>query len=144
MTRIPTATRRQRVEVRASQTGPELPRLHARPRPWPAAVHGWYCQIVPGSVIAHRPERVPFHRQAEGFPPGPGRPGFHPRRNPMRLGLGGMRIVVAGSAAILLAACGSPSSTSPTPAPTANAPVATPTTSAPAATPTTSAPVAAR
>jgi len=62
----------------------------------------------------------------------------------MRLGLGGLRIVVAGSAAILLAACGSPSSTSPTPAPTANAPVATPTTSAPAATPTTSAPVAAR
>src|SRR5664280_1012626 len=33
MTRIPTATRRQRIEVRASQTGPKLPRLHALPTP---------------------------------------------------------------------------------------------------------------
>ena len=49
----------------------------------------------------------------------------------MRLGLGGLRIAVAGSATILLAACGSPSSTSTTPAPTAGAPVAAPTTSAP-------------
>src|SRR5664280_696335 len=35
MTRIPTATRRQRVEVRASATGPKLPRLHALPTPMP-------------------------------------------------------------------------------------------------------------
>ena len=32
MTRIPTATRRQQVAVRASRTGPKLPSLHARPR----------------------------------------------------------------------------------------------------------------
>src|SRR5664280_1630637 len=49
----------------------------------PAAVHCWYCQTVPGLVIAQQTERIPFHRQAEGFPPGPQRPGFHPRRNPM-------------------------------------------------------------
>ena len=29
------------------------------------------------------PERLPFHPQVEGFAPGPERPGFHPRRNPM-------------------------------------------------------------
>jgi len=31
----------------------------------------------------NRPQRIPFHRQAYGFPPGPRRPGFHPWRNPM-------------------------------------------------------------
>ena len=61
----------------------------------------------------------------------------------MRLGLG-MRIAVAGSATVLLGACGSPTSTAPSPAPTASARAATPTTSASAATPATSAPPAAK
>jgi hypothetical protein len=34
----------------------------------------------------NRIERTAFHRQAEGFPPGPQRPSFHPRRNPMKAG----------------------------------------------------------
>src|ERR1035437_7757139 len=79
MTRIPTATRRQRVEVRASQTGPKLPSLHALPRhalPKFTAGTAKQCRTW---LSPNRIERKPFHRQAEGFPPGPARPGFHPR-----------------------------------------------------------------
>src|SRR5450631_2057001 len=79
MTRIPTATRRQHVEVRASQTGPKLPSLHAPPR------HALQ-RSDPGTTKPRRAwlspngmERTAFHRQAKGFPPGPQRPGFHPR-----------------------------------------------------------------
>ena len=57
----------------------------------------------------------------------------------MRLGLGGMRITVACFATVLLAACGSSSSKSSSPAPTASTSVASPTTSAPAAAKTTAA-----
>src|ERR1035437_2210306 len=79
MTRIPTATRRQRVEVRASQTGPKLPSLHALPRhalPRFTAGTAKQCRtwLSPGRI-----ERTAFHREAEGFPPGPGRRGFPPR-----------------------------------------------------------------
>jgi hypothetical protein len=83
MTRIPTATRRQHVEVRASQTGPKLPRLHALARhalPRFTAGTAKWCRAW---LSPNRPARIPFHRQAEGFPPGPERPGFHPRRNPI-------------------------------------------------------------
>ena len=79
MTRIPTAARRQRVELRASQTGPKLPSLHALPRhalPRSNAGAAKQCRTW---LSPNRTERTAFHRQAEGFPAGPGRPGFHPR-----------------------------------------------------------------
>src|SRR5664280_1320138 len=73
MTRIPTATRRQRVEVRASQTGPKLPRLHALPRPWPAAVHATTglttLHARPGLVIARQEQREPFTDRRKRFLP---------------------------------------------------------------------------
>src|ERR1035437_526330 len=95
MTRIPTATRRQHVEVRASRTGPKLPSLHALP--WhtlprhtlprhtlprftagPATEKAQQVWLSPA-----RPERTAVHRQTQGFPPAPERAGFHPRSEPM-------------------------------------------------------------
>src|ERR1019366_8723475 len=83
MTRIPTAHRRQRVEVRASQTGPKLPSRHALPRhalPQFTAGTAKQCRTW---LSPNRIEPAAFHRQAEGFSPGPQRPGFLPR-SPMR------------------------------------------------------------
>ncbi len=62
----------------------------------------------------------------------------------MRLGLGGMRITVACFATVLLAACGSSSSKSSSPAPTASTSAVSPTASTSVASPTTSAPAAAK
>src|SRR5664279_6498884 len=83
MTRIPAVTRRQHVEVRGSQTGSKLPRLHALPRHGLPRSNAGTAQQCRTWLSPNRPERVPFHRQAEGLPPGPQRPGFHPRRSPM-------------------------------------------------------------
>ena len=72
------------MQVRASQTGPELPRRRALPTPM--ACRG-LTLVLPTQCRAwlspNRAEPIPFHRQAEGCPPGPRRPRFHPRRNPM-------------------------------------------------------------
>src|ERR1035437_261200 len=85
MTRIPSAPRTQHVEVRASRTGPKLPRLHALPRhalprftAGPATEKAQQVWLSPA-----RPERTAVHRQTQGFAPAPERPGFHPRSEPM-------------------------------------------------------------
>src|SRR5664280_616307 len=83
MTRIRTATRRQRVEVRASRTGPKLPRLHALARHGLPRFDAGTAKQCQAWLSPNRPQRNPFHRQPEGVPPGPQRPGFHPRSNPM-------------------------------------------------------------
>src|ERR1035437_6392139 len=106
MTRIPTATRRQRVEVRASQTGPKLPRLHALPiyaLPQFTAGTAKQCRtwLSPGRI-----ERTAFHRQAEGFPPGPARPGFHPRSPMTRRNHGIAAIALGAVVALTAAGCG--------------------------------------
>ena len=83
ITRIPAATRRKRGEVRASQAGPELPRLHALPTPMACRGSTLMLPHSSGLVIAQQTWTYLFHRPGEGFPPGPERPGLHPRRNPM-------------------------------------------------------------
>src|ERR1039458_6587702 len=83
MTWIPTATRRQRVEVRASQTGPKLPSLRALARHGLPRVNAGSAKQCRAWLSPNRIEPAAFHRQAEGFPPGPEGPGFDPRRNPM-------------------------------------------------------------
>src|SRR5664279_5020514 len=84
MTRIPTATRRRHVEVRASQTGPKLPSLHALP---PHALPRFTqllvyqpCTYNRAWLSPDRKQRTTFHIQPDGFPTGPQRPRCHARR----------------------------------------------------------------
>src|SRR5664280_1663047 len=57
MTRIPTVTRRHHVEVRASATGPELPRLHAlpTPMPWSGSRTYWSHNRAHTTGLGYRP-----------------------------------------------------------------------------------------
>src|SRR5450631_717007 len=103
MTRIPTATRRQRVEVRASQTGPTLPSLHALARHVLPRFNAGTAKQCRAWLSPNRIERIPFQRLAEGFPPGPERPGFHPWRNPMRNRVRAFPLeIVSGAVALVM------------------------------------------
>src|SRR5450631_1111548 len=82
MTRIPTATRRQHVEVRASQTAPKHPSLHALARHALPRCNTGPAKQCRAWLSRGRIECTTFHRQADGIPPGPQRPGVH-RRRPM-------------------------------------------------------------
>jgi hypothetical protein len=87
----PAASRRQHVEVRASQTGPKLPSLHALPRHGLPRFTACTAQQRRAWFSPNRIGRTAFHRQTERFPPGPQRPGFHPRTAMMTLvGHGGI------------------------------------------------------
>src|SRR5664280_1845142 len=84
MTRIPTAHQEATCPVSRftdRATAPTSPRAaHAHGLQRSHAAPGKQCRAW---LSPNRPERIPLHRHAERFPPGPQRPSFHPRRNPM-------------------------------------------------------------
>ena len=65
-----------------SQVSTRCPR-HALPR-FTQLLVSQPCTYDRAWLSSDRKQRKPFHRQPKGFRPGPQRPGFHPRRNPMR------------------------------------------------------------
>src|SRR5664280_2371671 len=84
MTRIPTAHQEATCPVSrftdraTAPTSPRAARGHGLQRSHAAPAKQCRAWLSP-----NRPERIPLHRHAERFPPGPQRPSFHPRRNPM-------------------------------------------------------------
>src|SRR5664280_1557537 len=84
MTKIPTAHQEATCPVSrftdraTAPTSPRAAHAHGLQRSHAAPAKQCRAWLSP-----NRPERIPLHRHAERFPPGPQRPIFHPRQTPM-------------------------------------------------------------